>query len=122
MRAEYGSTYQQAGTFGFAAIRREGFSAQVAFRPYDIPCKYAQNTELVYRYSYVTFPGIDVNELDLAQFATPTDVPTRRQQNEFGVNYYFYPRMALKLAYQVNDEPKFHLHDNQFIAELAWGW
>ena len=49
-------------------------------------------------------------------------MPVRRQQNEFGINYYFYPRMVLKCAYQVNDEPGFHLHDNQFIAELAWGW
>jgi len=81
-----------------------------------------QNLELVYRYSYVTFPGIDVNELDLTAFGTPMDVPTRRQQNEFGVNYYFYPRLVLKVAYQINDEPRFHLHDNQFIAELAWGW
>lgn len=122
VRAEYADVYQQAGSFGFANIRRQGFYAQVAYRPYEVPCKYVQNTELVYRYSYVTFPGIDVNELDLTQFGTPMDVPTRRQQNEFGVNYYFYPRMMLKLAYQINDEPKFHLHDNQFIAELAWGW
>jgi hypothetical protein len=50
------------------------------------------------------------------------DVPVRRQQSEFGVNYWFYPRMALKCAYQINDEPGFHLHDNQFIAELDWGW
>jgi hypothetical protein len=122
VRAEYGAAYQQAGAFLGAPIRRQGFYAQVAYRPWEIPCKYAQNTELVYRYSYVTFPGIDVNELDLTAFATPMDVPARRQQNEFGVNYYFYPRMILKLAYQINDEPKFHLHDNQFIAELAWGW
>jgi hypothetical protein len=81
-----------------------------------------QNTELVYRYTYVTFPGIDVNELDLTTFGTPMDVTTRRQQNEFGINYYFYPRMVLKAAYQINDEPKFHLHDNEFLMELAWGW
>jgi hypothetical protein len=123
VRAEYGSVYQQAGSFApFAPIRRQGFYAQVAYRPWEVPCKYVQNTEFIYRYSYVTFPGLDVNELDLTQFNTPVDVPTRRQQNEFGINYYFYPRMLLKLAYQVNDEPKFHLHDNQFIAELAWGW
>jgi hypothetical protein len=122
VRAEYGNVYQQAGSFGFAPIRRQGFSAQVAFRPWDVPCKYLQNTEVVYRYSYVTFPGIDVNELDLGAFGTPMDVPMRRQQNEFGVNYYFYPRMVLKMAYQINDEPTLHLHDNQFIAELAWGW
>jgi hypothetical protein len=123
VRAEYGSSYQQAGSFApFAPIRRQGFYAQVAYRPYEVPCKYVQNTEFIYRYSYVTFPGIDVNELDLTQFGTPMDVPTRRQQNEFGINYYFYPRMVLKMAYQINDEPTFHLHDNQFIAELAWGW
>jgi len=122
VRAEYGMTYQQATNFVGAPIRREGFYTQVAYRPRDVPCKYLANTELVYRYSYVTFPGIDVNQLNLSTFGTPMDVPTRRQQNEFGVNYYFYPRMVLKMAYQINDEPKFHLHDNQFIAELAWGW
>src|SRR5262249_39144940 len=121
-RAEYGRTFQQTGPFVGAPIRREGFYAQVAYRPLEASCKYLANTELVYRYSYVTFPGIDVNQLDLTTFNTPVDVPTRRQQNEFGINYYFYPRMVLKMAYQINDEPKFHLHDNQFIAELAWGW
>jgi hypothetical protein len=124
-RAEYGMTYQQAGSFtatNGAPIRREGFYAEVAYRPWDIPCKYLQNAEFIYRYSYVTFPGIDVNELDLTAFGTPMDVPTRRQQNEFGIDYWFAPRLVLKLAYQINDEPKFHLHDNQFIAELAWGW
>jgi hypothetical protein len=121
-RAEYGMAYQQAASFGFPAIRREGFYAQLAYRPRHVSCKYLQNTELVYRYGYVTFPGIDVNELDIGAFGTPMDVPTRRQQNEFGINYYFYPRLVLKMAYQINDEPKFHLHDNQFITELAWGW
>jgi hypothetical protein len=121
-RAEYGMAYQQAGSFGFAPIRREGFYTQLAYRPREVPCKYLQNLELVYRYSYVTFPGIDVNELDLTAFGTPMDVPTRRQQNEFGIDYWFAPRLVLKVAYQINDEPKFHLHDNQFITELAWGW
>ena len=84
--------------------------------------RYLRNVEVVYRYGYVDFRGIDPTTLDLSTFSTPVDVPVRRQQNEFGVNYYFYPRMVLKAAYQVNDEPGFHLHDNQFIAELAWGW
>jgi hypothetical protein len=122
VRAEYGTAYQQAGSFLGSPIRRQGFYAQVAYRPWEVPCKYLQNTEFVYRYSYVTFPGIDANELDLTTFASPIDVPVRRQQNQFGINYYFYPRMVMKLAYQINDEPKFHLHDNQFIAELDWGW
>jgi hypothetical protein len=122
LRAEYGMTYQHAQSFVANNIRRQGFYAQAAYRPYDCPNKYLQNVELVYRYSYVDIRGIDPTTLDLTTFATPIDVPVRRQQNEFGVNYYFYPRMVLKCAYQVNDEPGFHLHDNQFIAELDWGW
>jgi hypothetical protein len=122
VRAEYGMTYQQAGTFIGSPIRREGCYAQVAYRPWDCPNHYIQNIELIYRYSYVTFPGINANSLDLTTFATPLDVPVRRQQNEFGINYWFAPRLVLKFAYQINDEPGFHLHDNQFITELAWGW
>jgi hypothetical protein len=122
VRAEGGITYQQAQTLPLPTIKREGFYGQVAYRPYDACCKYIQNLEWVYRYSYVVFPGIDENEIDITTFATPIDVPFRRQQNEFGVNYWFYPRLVLKMAYQVNDEPHFHLHDNQFIAELDWGW
>ena len=70
----------------------------------------------------VDFRGIDPKTLDLTTFSTPIDVPVRRNQHEFGINYYFYPRMVLKVAYQINDEPGFHLHDNQFISEFAWGW
>jgi hypothetical protein len=122
LRAEYGMTYQHAQSFIADNIRRQGFYVQAAYRPYDSPNKYLQNVELVYRYSYVDFRGIDATALDLTTFGTPIDVPVRRQQNEFGVNYWFAPRMVLKCAYQVNDEPGFHLHDNQFISELAWGW
>jgi hypothetical protein len=121
-RAEYGSSIQQAGSFGFADIRREGFYVQGAYRPRDAANWYLRNVELVYRYAYVTFPGINATSLDLTTFGTPMDVPVRRQQNEFGVDYYLAPRCVLKFAYQINDEPHFHLHDNQFITELAWGW
>jgi hypothetical protein len=128
VRFEYGMTWQQAGSFFgtteglLGNIRRQGFYGQVAYRPLDACNRFLRNTEFVYRYSYVDFRGIDPRTLDLTTFGTPVDVPVRRQQNEFGINYYFYPRMVLKAAYQVNDEPGFHLHDNQFIAELAWGW
>jgi hypothetical protein len=122
VRLEYGMTYQEAGSFGFANIRRQGFSAQVAFRPWDLPPGPLQQTEFIYRYGYVDIRGIDPTTLDFTTFATPIDIPVRRQQNEFGINYYFSPRMVIKFAYQINDEPGFHLHDNQFITELAWGW
>jgi hypothetical protein len=121
-RAEYGMTWQHAQSFIDNNIRRQGFYAQVAYRPRDLPNGILQRTEVVYRYSYVDFRGIDPTTLDLTTFTTPIDVPVRRQQNEFGVNYYFYPRLVLKFAYQINDEPGFHLHDNQFLTELAWGW
>jgi hypothetical protein len=126
-RLEYGMTWQHtnsfAGTTGLLGnIRRQGFYGQVAYRPFDACNRFLRNTEFIYRYSYVDFRGIDPTALDLTTFASPIDVPVRRQQNEFGINYYFYPRLVLKCAYQINDEPGFHLHDNQFIAELDWGW
>ncbi len=129
VRAEYGMTYQQTQPFlnsvnalPLSDITRQGFNGQIAYRPRDCPNNYLQNVELVYRYGYVDFSGIDPTTLDLTTYSTPMDVPVRRQQNEIGVDYYFYPRMVLKCAYQVNDEPGFHLHDNQFLTELAWGW
>jgi hypothetical protein len=121
-RAEYGMTYQQAQPFLATDITRKGFYAQLAYRPRDCSNKYLQNVEAVYRYSYVDFKGIDPTALTLSTYATPIDVPVTRQQHEIGINYYFYPRAVLKCAYQINDEPGFHLHANQFITELAWGW
>jgi hypothetical protein len=121
-RAEYGYTWQQALQFQNSDITRQGVYAQIAYRPRDASHWILQNLEFVYRYTYVDFKGIDPASLDLTQFSTPMDVPVRRQQNEVGINYYFYPRMVLKCAYQINDEPNFHLHDNQFIAEFAWGF
>jgi hypothetical protein len=122
VRLEYGATYQHAEEFIGANIRRQGFYAQVAYRPFDLPNGILQRTEFVYRYGYVDFRGIDATQLDLTTFSTPMDVPVRRQQNEFGIDYWFSPRLVLKFAYQINDEPGFHLHDNQFLTEMAWGW
>jgi hypothetical protein len=128
VRFEYGMMNQQVGSFAGTPgllgndIRRRGYYGQIAYRPWDASNRFLQNTELIYRYSHVDFTGIDPTALDLTTFSTPMDVPVKRQQNEFGINHYFYPRLVLKCAYQVNDEPGFHLHDNQFISELAWGW
>jgi hypothetical protein len=128
VRAEYGMTYQDAKSFQSSNITRQGLYAQVAYRPRDWGVRYLENVEAVYRFSYVNFKGIDPTTLDItssaptAAFGTPIDVPVRRQQHEFGINYYFYPRLVLKCAYQINDEPGFQLHDNQFLAELDWGW
>lgn len=121
-RAEYGSTHQQAQPFLPTNICRQGMYSQIAYRPRDCEVRYLSNVELIYRYSYVDFKGIDATALDLTTFSTPVDVPVRRQQNEIGIDYWFSPRLVLKCAYQINDEPGFHLHDNQFFAELDWGW
>jgi hypothetical protein len=122
VEAEYGDTYQEDGDFRKQNIHRQGVHFQVAYRPWDCPCPYVQNLEFIYRYGQVNFHGFRPQGLDLTTFATPIDVPIPRQQHEFGVDYWFAPRMVLKCAYQINDEPGFHLHDNQFITEFAWGW
>jgi hypothetical protein len=126
IRTEYGVTYQQAQSFSTDNIRRQGFFTQFAYRAYDAANPILQKLEFVYRYSYVDFRGLDPAAMaaspDFSIFGTPLDVPLRRQQNEFGINYYLYPRMVIKFAYQINDEPGNHQYDNQFISELAWGW
>jgi hypothetical protein len=122
VRAEYGRTYQQTQPFFSPDIRRQGVHAQVAYQPRDCPNWFLRNFEVVYRYGYVDFEGINPTTLDLTRYTTPVDVPVRRQQHEFGIDYYFSPRMVLKCAYQINDEPGFHLHDNQFLTELSWGF
>jgi hypothetical protein len=122
VRAEYGRTYQQVQPLFSPDITRQGVHFQVAYRPLDCPHKLLQNLEVVYRYGYVDFQGIEPSSLDLTKYATPVDVPVRRHQHQIGINYYFYPRLVLKCAYQINDEPGFHLHDNQVITEVAWGF
>jgi hypothetical protein len=122
LRFEYGKMYQQAADFLGTNIRRWGYYGQVAFRPRDCPNHFLQNLEFVYRYGHVNFSGIDPTLLTLSSYSTPIDVPVRRSQSEFGINYWFAPRCVIKFAFQLNDEPGFHLHDNQFLTEFAWGW
>ena len=131
-RFEYGAMYQQAPSSVVDAntntsvpqsnIRRDGLYGQLAYRPWDARNKYLQRTEFVYRFSWAEFHGIDPNALVISSYPTPIDAPIRRYQNEFGINYYFYQRMLLKCAYQINTEPHNPQRDNQFMTELAWGW
>jgi hypothetical protein len=103
-------------------IRRSGFYAQVAYRPYDASNLCVSNTELVFRYSRARFSGIDSAALDLSAFESPVLVPLDRDQYTFGVNYYFYPSLVMKLAYEINKERHVDLRDNVFLAQLAWGF
>jgi hypothetical protein len=95
----------------------------VAYRPYEAPHPWLQNIEGVFRYGYTSFSGIDLAALDLTTFATEVDVPVNRHQFTFGLNYYFYPSLILKLAYEINREAKdFKLHDDVFMAQVSWGF
>jgi hypothetical protein len=122
LRFEYAEMYQHAASFIGTNIRRRGLYAQVAYRPLDSLNQYLQKLELVGRYSYTSFRGIDPTALDLTTFATAVDVPVNRHQYTVGVNYWFYASLVLQLAYEINQEPGFPLHDNIFMAQLAWGF
>jgi hypothetical protein len=103
-------------------VRRRGFYAQVAYRPYDACCHCLQNMEFVVRYSRARFSGIDPTALDLTRFDSPVAAPVDRDQYTFGIDYYFYPSLVLKCAYEINKEHQVNLHDNVFLAQLAWGF
>ena len=122
-RFEYAYMLQNARSFLDQRIERRGLYAQVAYRPYDAGWDYVRNTELVFRYSYANFKGIDPTALDVTAFDTPVVVPVNRNQYTFGVNYYPYPSLVVKLAYEINQEGAgLHLHDNVFMAQIAWGF
>ena len=103
-------------------IRRRGFYAQVAYRPYDAPSRILSNTEFVFRYSRARFGGFDQNALELDEFASPVDAPVDRNQYTIGLNYYFAPSLVIKFAYEINREQGMNLRDNVFLTQLAWGF
>jgi phosphate-selective porin len=124
LRSEYCQNFQEAETYIGNNIIRTGMYAQVAYRPFDAVDRLFQKMEFVYRYSNARFSGIDFSALDLSAFAdSPVDAPVNRDQHTVGINYYFYPSMVLKLAYEVNVESAgVNLHDNVFLAQFAWGF
>jgi len=122
-RFEYADNYQQAGSYIGTNIRRRGMYAQLAYRPYHLENRILSRLEVAVRYSKVSFHGIDPTQLDPTAFATPVDVPVNRDQWTFGINYYFYPSMALRLAYEINHELKpINLHDNVFLGQFVWAF
>jgi hypothetical protein len=123
LRFEYADTYQQAAGYIGNNIHRRGFYAQVAYRPYHLEHCILQKLEVAFRYSRVWFKGIDPAQLDPTAFASPVDIPVNRDQYTFGINYYFYPSMALRFAYEVNHEFNgIDFHDNQFLAQFVWAF
>jgi hypothetical protein len=58
----------------------------------------------------------------MSAFPTPFDVPVPRDQYTLGINYYFYPSMVLKFAYEINRERRINLHDDIFLAQGVWAF
>lgn len=68
------------------------------------------------------FRGIDLAETGL-DFGGRERMPLDRSRYTMGLNYYFYPSLIFKVAYEINDELRFReLRDNGFLAQLTWGW
>jgi hypothetical protein len=122
-RFEYANMRQGTSGLTAEAVRRFGYYAQVAYRPYDACNRFLRNMELVARYSRARFHGTDPTTLDFDKFESPVDIPVNRNQYTLGINYYFYPSLALKFAYEINHERNdIHLKDDVFIAQLVWGF
>jgi hypothetical protein len=122
MRFEYAYVRQDTAGFLDNNIHRKGLYAQVAYQPYDSDNRILRNLALIFRYSWASFRGIDPTALDLTAFETPVDAPVDRNQYTFGINYYFYPSLVCKFAYEINDEQGIDLNDNVFLTQLAWGF
>ena len=109
-----------------APIHRFGFYAQVAYRQYDNPNPVLQKLEGVFRFDHVQFDGINLQQtgINFGGFGLPyARMPLDRNRYTIGVNYWFYPSLALKLAIEFYDElgvPS--LRDNGFIGQLVWGF
>jgi hypothetical protein len=107
-------------------IHRFGFYAQVAYREYDNPNPFLQKLEYVFRFDHVQFDGINIAQtgINFGGFGLPyARMPLDRNRYTFGLNYWFYPSLALKFNFEIYDElgvPS--LRDNGFICQLAWGF
>jgi hypothetical protein len=121
-RFEAGQTFQNTTPFIGNNILLQGLYAQIAYRPYDVANQYLQKTEAVFRYSLFRGSGYTPNQLDLTAFTFRNQVPVSRNQYTFGVNYYPYPSMALRVAFEINQEIGVNLKDNALLAGFFWAF
>jgi len=109
-----------------APIRRFGFYTQLAYRQYDNPNPYLQKLEYVFRFDHVQFDGINLQQTGInfgGNNLSYARQPLDRNRFTYGVNYWFYPSLVLKLAIEINEElgvPS--LRDNGFLGQLVWGF
>jgi hypothetical protein len=118
-RFEYGNTYEITKPFIGNNIRREGLYAQIAYRDYQSLNKHLQRLEYLFRYSDAFFHGIDQKSFIASPLDPPQSSPVNANQYTVGINYYFYPSMVLKLAYEWNQELHTSLHANEFLMQFA---
>jgi hypothetical protein len=121
-RTEYGGNQQQAGPVIGHDIHRQGLYSQLAYRNYAAKSLLLSRLEVVFRYGFESFSGINPSLLDQSVFGSPLNIPVNRDQYTFGLNYYFYPSMALRVAYEINREHGLNLHDDVFMAQAVWAF
>jgi hypothetical protein len=121
-RLEYASMLEQTKPFIGTNIGRRGLYTQIAYRNYNARNKHLSRLEGVFRYSFANFSGINARQLDLTAFDSPLGVPVNRNQYTIGINYYFYPSIIFKIAYEINQEQGINLKDNVFMSQMAFGF
>src|SRR4051794_25290669 len=107
-------------------IHRQGSYTQVAYRQYNSHHPILQKLEGVLRFDHVQFNGINLQQTGINFGGLGTNYnrqPLDRNRYTFGANYWFYPSMALKIAYEIYDElgvPS--LKDNGILGQFVWGF
>jgi hypothetical protein len=107
-------------------IHRFGYYAQVAYRQYNNPSPILRKLEGVFRFDHTQFDGINLAQtgINFGGYAYPyARMPLDRNRYTIGLNYWFYPSLGLKLAFEKYEElgvPS--LRDDGFICQLAWGF
>jgi hypothetical protein len=121
-RLEFAQNSQQAKSYIGNNIRRTGMYAQLAYRDYQNPHPILSSIELIGRFSLARFSGIDPTQIDLTAFA-PGTAPVDRNQYNIGINYYLYPSMVIKFAYEWNPAlAGIVLNDDTFMSQFVWAF
>jgi hypothetical protein len=121
-RLEFAQNFQQANSYIGNNIRRTGMYTQLAYRDYQNPNTILASIELVGRFSLARFSGIDPTQIDLTAFA-PASAPVDQNQYDLGINYYLYPSMIVKFAYEWNVAlGGIDLNQNQFMSQFVWAF
>ncbi|QNN21801.1 hypothetical protein HED60_05780 [Planctomycetales bacterium ZRK34] len=108
------ATYDPDGSLGFGPVtfdnERDGWYAQMAYRPSQHNSEIIKNLEFVFRYDEVN---------------NPDDAPESFDRNRytFGLNYWIGPSTVIKTAYQIDNREGGESEDaNAFLIQAAMGF